>query len=189
MFDLDISLEYPKGINAKAVVGFVAEGGNVLLAGTPELGNTLRELSREFDVEYDNRYTTVLDHFNYDTGLGKEQHDAIIVNPTTQMAKIDPIVPLDQIPGPILFRGIAHTVNPSNSLLTSILWAPQEAYSWDSVNLKESADQDPTVSGKDISLVSVMQARNNARIAFLGSAEMLSDKFFNASVKKYDDKE
>jgi len=176
-------------MNAKAVVGFVAEGGNVLLAGTPELGTTLRELSREFDVEYDSRYTTVLDQFNYDTDLGKEQHDAIVVDPATQMAKIDAIVPLSKIPGPILFRGIAHTVNPSNPLLTSILWAPQEAYSWESVNLSESVDQDPSVSGKDISLVSVMQARNNARIAFLGSAEMLSDKFFGASAKKYGDKE
>ncbi|KAF9983045.1 hypothetical protein BGZ65_002239 [Modicella reniformis] len=181
--------EYPKGMNSKAVVRFVADGGNVLLAGTPELGNTLRELSREFDVEYDSRYTTVLDHFNYDTDLGKEKHDTIVINPATHLAKIGAIVPLEKIPGPILFRGIAHTVNPSNSLLTPVLWASQEAYSWESVNPNESADQNPTVYGKDISLVSVMQARNNARIAFLGSAEMLTDKFFSAPVKKRGDKE
>ncbi|KAF8940777.1 dolichyl-diphosphooligosaccharide--protein glycosyltransferase 48 kDa subunit-like protein [Dissophora ornata] len=180
--------EYPKGMSANSVVGFVADGGNVMVAGSPDLGNTLRELSREFDVEYDSRFTTVLDHFNYDDDLGKKQHDAIVVNPATHMSKIDAIVPLEQVPGPILFRGIAHSVNPSNPLLTPILWAPQEAYSWESVNLGESADQDPTISGKDISLVSVMQARNNARITFLGSTEMLSDNFFGASAKKHGDK-
>ncbi|KAG0367769.1 Oligosaccharyl transferase 48 kDa subunit [Gamsiella multidivaricata] len=181
--------EYPKGMSAKAVVGFVADGGNVLVAGSPEMSNTLRELSREFDVEYDNRFTTVLDHFNYDSGLGKEKHDAIVVNPSTQMSKIDAIVPLEKVEGPILFRGIAHTVNPRNSLLTPVLWAPKEAYSWEAVNLEEGADQDPTVSGKDISLVSVMQARNNARVAFLGSSEMLSDMFFQSKVKKIGEEE
>ncbi|KAK3819268.1 MAG: dolichyl-di-phosphooligosaccharide-protein glycotransferase [Linnemannia elongata] len=181
--------EYPKGMNAKAVIGFMAEGGNVIMAGSSELANPLRELSREFDVEFDNRYTSVLDHFNYDKELGQDKHDAIVVNPSSHMSKIDAIVPQDKLPGPILFRGIGHSVNPKNSLLTPILWAPQEAYSWESVNLDESADQDPLIAGKDISLVSVMQARNNARIAFLGSTEMLSDAFFGAPAKKQGDKE
>ncbi|KAF9911318.1 hypothetical protein BX616_010623 [Lobosporangium transversale] len=180
---------YPEGMSAKAVVGFVADGGNLLVAGSPELGNTVRELSREFDVEFDNKFTTVLDHFNYDTGFGKEKHDAIVINPATHMAKLDNIIPVDKIPGPILFRGIAHSVNPSNSLLTPILWAPQEAYSWESVNLNGSADQDPVISGKDISLVSVMQARNNARIAFLGSTEMLTDPFIFEPIAKQGEKE
>ncbi|KAG0331478.1 hypothetical protein BG000_010853 [Podila horticola] len=182
--------DYPKGMSAKSIVGFVADGGNVLVAGSPEMGSTLRELSREFDVEYDNRYTTVLDHFNYDQDLGSKHHDAIVVNPATHMSKTgEAIVPQDQLPGPILFRGIAHSVNPANSLLNSVLWAPSEAYSWENVNLDDPADQDPTLSGKDISLVSVMQARNNARVAFLGSTEMLTDVFFEASPKKRGDKE
>ncbi|KAF9305487.1 hypothetical protein BGZ74_010062 [Mortierella antarctica] len=182
--------DYPKGMSAKSIVAFVADGGNVLVAGSPEMGSTLRELSREFDVEYDNRYTTVLDHFNYDQNLGSKHHDAIVVNPATYMSKAgEAIVPQDQLPGPILFRGIAHSVNPANSLLNSVLWAPSEAYSWENVNLDDPADQDPSLSGKDISLVSVMQARNNARVAFLGSTEMLTDAFFEASPKKHGDKE
>jgi oligosaccharyltransferase complex subunit beta len=186
---LFVSLEYPKGMSAKAVVGFVAEGGNVILAGSTDLASPLRELSREFDVEFDNRYTSVLDRFNYDKDLGKEKHDTIVVNPSTHMAKIDAIVPQDKLPGPILFRGIAHSANPTNSLLTPLLWAPQEAYSWESVNMDESVDQDPLLAGKDISLVSVMQARNNARIAFLGSADMFTDGFFSAPVNKQGEKE
>lgn len=182
--------EYPKGMSAKAVVGFVAEGGNVILAGSTDLANPLRELSREFDVEYDGRYTSVLDHFNYDKELGQAKHDAIVINPSTHMSKeLGAIVRQDMLPGPILFRGIGHKVNPSNSLLTSVLWAPQESYSWESVNMDERADQDPLIAGKDISLVSVMQARNNARITFLGSTEMLSDAFFRAPAKKQGDKE
>ncbi|KAG0344659.1 hypothetical protein BG004_004275 [Podila humilis] len=180
--------DYPKGMSAKAVVGFVAEGGNVLVAGSPEMGSTLRELSREFDVEFDNRYTTVLDHFNYDENLGSKHHDTIVVDKENN-SKGDWIVPQNELPGPVLFRGIAHSVNPSNSLLNSVLSAPAEAYSWENVNLDDPADQNPSMSGKDISLVSVMQARNNARVAFLGSTDMLTDKFFSASAKKRGDKE
>ncbi|KAF9572574.1 hypothetical protein EC968_009717 [Mortierella alpina] len=180
---------YPKGMDAKSVVKFVAEGGNILVAGSSDLGNTVRELSREFDVEYDNKNTAVFDHFNYDQALGNEKHDAIVVSPASHMSKVETIVPQEQLPGPILFRGIAHSVNPRNSLLTPILWAPQEAYSWEAANLEDTADQNPSITGKDIALVSVMQARNNGRIAFLGSTEMLSDAFFAASVKKQGDQE
>ncbi|KAF9415651.1 hypothetical protein BGZ94_010441 [Podila epigama] len=179
--------DYPKGMNAKAVVSFVAEGGNLLVAGSPAMSNTLRELSREFDVEYDNRFTTVLDHFNYDEVLGEKHHDTIVVDPKTHMsAKVShAIVPQESLPGPVLFRGIGHKVNPSNSLLNTVLWAPNEAYTWENLNLDEPADQNPTLSGKEISLVSVMQARNNARIAFLGSTDMLTDAFFSFSPKKH----
>ena len=38
------------------------------------------------------------------------------------------------------------------------------------------------LSGKGTVLVAGLQARNNARVVFVGSIEMLSDKFFNAEV-------
>ncbi|KAG0055232.1 hypothetical protein BGZ83_009287 [Gryganskiella cystojenkinii] len=181
---------YPNGMNAKSVVGFVAEGGNVLIGASSELGHLVRELAREFDVEYDNRFTTVYDHFNYDQALGKEQHDTVVVSPSQHMSNIDTIIPAKAVEGtPLLFKGIAHTINPENSLLTKVLWAPQEAYSWETVNGEnDSAGSDPSVAGKDISLVSVMQARNNARIAFLGSTEMLTDTYFSATAQKHGEK-
>ena len=38
------------------------------------------------------------------------------------------------------------------------------------------------LSGKGTVLVAGLQARNNARVVFVGSIDMLSDKFFNAKV-------
>lgn len=38
------------------------------------------------------------------------------------------------------------------------------------------------LSGKGTVLVAGLQARNNARVVFAGSIDMLSDKFFNAKV-------
>ncbi|KAF9167686.1 hypothetical protein DFQ26_003650 [Actinomortierella ambigua] len=174
---------YPKGLTAKGFIEFVADGGNLLIAASPDMGTPLRELAREFDVEFDDRQTTVLDHFHYDTKLGAEKHDAIVVPASTNVLNNEHIIPQAQVAGQsILFRGIAHSVNPTNPLLTSVLWAPNEAYSWETVNLSEPAKQGPLtmMAGKDISLASVMQARNNARVAFVGSTEMLSDRFFDA---------
>ncbi|KAG0225470.1 hypothetical protein BGW42_004276 [Actinomortierella wolfii] len=173
---------YPTGLSAKGIVEFIAAGGNLLVAGSPEMGTPMRELAREFDVEFDDKFTTVLDHFNYDSKLGQEKHDAIVVPTSSNMLKNDWIIPANKVADQsILFRGIAHSVNPSNQLLTSVLWAPDESYSWESLNLNEGANRSPSLAGKDTSLVSVMQARNNARIAFIGSIEMLSDEFFKAA--------
>ncbi|KAF9973264.1 hypothetical protein BGZ73_003490 [Actinomortierella ambigua] len=176
---------YPKGLSAKSIIEFVASGGNLLIAGSPEMSTPMRELAREFDVEFDAKHTTVMDHFHYDQQLGSEKHDALLIPGSTNVLKNDRIIPAAQVADQsILFRGIAHSVNPSNQLLIPVLWASPEAYSWDAASLDEPAKQGttPLLAGKDISLVSVMQARNNARIAFVGSTEMLSDRFFNAQL-------
>lgn len=149
------------------------------------MGQPIRKLALEFDVTFDDRFTAVFDHFNYDTVVGRSRHDAIVVDPSSQMTKVNAIVDSDDFGGkPLLFRGLGHQVAPTNKLLTKVLWAGPEAYSWENVNEKEPVNEDPKMGGRDISLVSVMQARNNARIAFLGSLDFLTDSFAEAKVKK-----
>ncbi|PIA25161.1 hypothetical protein AQUCO_12400014v1 [Aquilegia coerulea] len=60
----------------------------------------------------------------------------------------------------VLFKGIGHTLNPANSLVVKVLSASPSAYS--------ELPNPPSVTGSAISLVSVVQARNNARIAISG---------------------
>ncbi|KAI3722974.1 hypothetical protein L2E82_34225 [Cichorium intybus] len=78
----------------------------------------------------------------------------------------------------VLFKEIGHSLNPANSLVLS---ASPSAYS---VNPNSNISSPPSLSGSSISLVSVVQARNNARIVFSGSLDLFSNKFFKSPVQK-----
>ncbi|KAL3580612.1 hypothetical protein D5086_018447 [Populus alba] len=73
---------------------------------------------------------------------------------------------------PVLFEGVAHTVNAANSLVLKVLSASQAACS---ANPKSAMSSPPELTGSAISLVSVVHARNNARILIAGSLSMFSN--------------
>jgi len=75
---------------------------------------------------------------------------------------------------PILFRGIGHKAG-TVPLLVKILWANDTAYSYE-IKDGQVVDQEPLAVGKDIGLISALQARNNARVTFVGSLEFFSDQ-------------
>jgi oligosaccharyltransferase complex subunit beta len=79
-------------------------------------------------------------------------------------------------------RGVGQTLGNDSPLLTPVLRAPRTAYSY---NPKDDVEgvEDPFAVGQQLSLVSVMQARNSARFTVIGSAEMLEDKWFDVKVK------
>ena len=50
----------------KALTDFVDRGGNVLVAGSPEVGDAVRDFASDCGVEFDESNTYVIDHSNYD---------------------------------------------------------------------------------------------------------------------------
>ncbi|TVU40056.1 hypothetical protein EJB05_13504, partial [Eragrostis curvula] len=88
---------------------------------------------------------------------------------------------VDEDIAPVLFRGIGHVANPSNSLVLTVLYASTSAYS---ANPKTKLASPPSLTGLAISLVSVMQARNNARVLISGSLDMFSNRFLKSGVQK-----
>ncbi|KNA21582.1 hypothetical protein SOVF_041860 [Spinacia oleracea] len=93
----------------------------------------------------------------------------------------DVILGTKKIEAPVLFQGIGHSVNPSNSLVLQVLSASPSAYSANPMSKLSSA---PTLTGPRISLVSVVQARNNARVLISGSLKLFSDRFLRSGVQK-----
>ncbi|CAG8677307.1 10463_t:CDS:2, partial [Cetraspora pellucida] len=71
--------------------------------------------------------------------------------------------------------GIAHKIG-TVPLLTKVLWAGETAYSYET-KADQQVDQEPLVIGNEVMLVSALQARNNARVTFVGSIELFSDRF------------
>jgi len=80
-------------------------------------------------------------------------------------------------------RGVGHTLGNASPLLLPVLRAPRTAYAY---NPKDEADfvEEPFAVGQQLSLVSTLQARNSARFTILGAVEMLSNDWFDASVKR-----
>jgi oligosaccharyltransferase complex subunit beta len=53
-------------LSPEAIAEFVDYGGNVLIAGSPNAGDAIRDLAAEFGVELDDPNSLVIDHLNYD---------------------------------------------------------------------------------------------------------------------------
>lgn len=170
------------------ILDFVKAEGNVLLtlsSSTPvstSIVSTLLELDIHLPPD---RSGIVVDHFNYDLTSASEKHDVLLVPaPGTVRPGIKDFFAPEAPNGELLAfpRGVGQTLG-QGPLLTPVLRAPTTAYSYDPKEENESLE-DVFATGSQLSLVTAMQARNSARFAVVGSAEMLSDEWFDAKVKK-----
>nr|CAG8547931.1 1116_t:CDS:10 [Entrophospora candida] len=168
-----------------SLIDFLKKGGNILLAASSDLSETVRDFAREFSIEFDQRDTSVIDHFNFDASADDGRHILIVADGFTN---VKTILSRNVIEGPpVLFRGVGHKVG-TIPLLTKILWAGDTAYSFETKK-DQVVDEQPLVVGNEVGLVTALQARNNARATFVGSLELFSDQFFNSKVQKFNSTE
>ncbi|KAI0871852.1 Dolichyl-diphosphooligosaccharide--protein glycosyltransferase subunit WBP1 [Hypoxylon argillaceum] len=185
---------------------FTNAEGNILLAlsGSSAVPSSLISTLLEFDIHLPaDRHGLVVDHFNYDTASASEKHDVLLL-PTPGPLRADykdffslsssdardgsaRVAKTPGGGGVIAFpNGVGQTLG-HGSLLSPILRAPATAYSYNPKEDTETVD-DLFASGAQLSLVSALQARNSARFTVVGSADMLSDKWFDAKVSKVGEK-
>ncbi|KAI0845875.1 Dolichyl-diphosphooligosaccharide-protein glycosyltransferase 48kDa subunit [Daldinia vernicosa] len=181
-------------LTPKILLDFINANGNILLAlsASQPAPTSIVSLLLELDIHLpSDRQGLVVDHFNYDVLSAPEKHDVLLLPPPGLLRPDvkDFFSPVSTDGGVIAFpSGTGQTLG-SGALLTPILRAPSTSYSY---NPKEQAEviDELFASGSQLSLVSTFQARNSARFTVIGSAEMLSDKWFDAKVKKVgEDKE
>jgi len=53
-------------LDVAAITNFIDNGGNVMVAASSAVGDTLRELATECGLEFDDENSAVIDHLNYD---------------------------------------------------------------------------------------------------------------------------
>lgn len=175
---------YGSNLTPKNLLEFTNAGGNILLALSSDaaMPSAISSLLLEFDISLPtDKSASVVDHFNYDTVSSTEKHNVLVLPP--------PSSPRSDLVNFFAGQGVlavpnavGQTLGNASPLLSAILRAPATAYIH---NPKEDADaeQDLSVTGSQIALISAMQARNSARFTVLGSLEMLQDKWFDAEVK------
>lgn len=78
----------------------------------------------------------------------------------------------------LFFRMVA---DPENPLVLPLLHASSTAYSYQP---DAAIDDYPLAIGTNTLLIAALQARNNARVVFVGSIDFFSDEFFASSVQK-----
>lgn len=169
------SAEDLSGVSTSTILEFVDAGHNVLIAASSEIGQPIRDIASECNIEFEEAGTSVIDHLNFDVSDAEGYHTLIassnLVNAPVIFAK-----PVD---APVLFRGIGQDMEEDSPLLFSLLSASSSAYS----NLADKPISELSLAGKKISLVSALQARNNARVTISGSLELFSNNFFAHSVQ------
>jgi oligosaccharyltransferase complex subunit beta len=166
---------------------FINAEGNILLTlSSSPTPSGIVSLLLELDIHLPtDRSALVVDHFYYDTLSASEQHDVVLVpRPDALRPDVRNFFKgegkgVEYIAFP---RGVGQMLGNESPLLTPVLRAPRSAYSY---NPKDDIEgvEDPFAIGEQLSLVSVMQARNSARFTVIGAAEMLEDKWFDAKVK------
>lgn len=171
--------EFGGTIDVTSIADFIDTGkGNVLVAGSSEVGDVLRDLGREVGLELDERDTSVIDHLNYDV-RDSGKHNLIVVDPGN-------VINADLITGkrgtnPYLYQGVGMVADIDNPLVLEIMNAYSTSYSY-ATDVK--IEEYPHAVGKSTLLIAGLQARNNARVIFSGSINFFSNEFFAVPVQK-----
>lgn len=180
-------------LTPSALSQFMNAKGNVLVALTSSTSasSSIVSLLNELDISLPAERTgLVVDHFNYDVTSAAEKHEVLLLpTPGSSLRAgvrdlFSPAAPNGEL---IAFPNAVGQTLGSGALLAPILRAPATAYSY---NPKEESEvlEDLFASGQQLSLVTTFQARNSARFGIVGSADSLTDKWFDAKVKKVGEK-
>lgn len=167
-------------VDAAGILDFVDSGRDLIIAADFGMSDTVRDIANECGVEFDeDPDAVVIDHLNFAVSESGIEHSLIAAD---TFVTSNAILGDKGIEAPVLFQGVAHSVASANSLVTKVLSASSSAYS---ANPEAQLGDPPALTGSSIGLVSVVQARNNARILISGSLSLFSNKFFTLPVKKF----
>jgi len=172
-------VEFGGNVSSKSIVDFIDAGGNVLVAANSQLTEPIKEIAGECGVEFSDEGTYVIDRFNAE--MRDDGHGTLIVSDTDNLLNNKLIVGNARSGAPFLYRGVGMSIDPENPLLLEVLTASSTSYTYKPDD--QIVDYPQTV-GKGTLLATALQARNNARVLFVGSLEFFSNEFFESSVEK-----
>jgi len=169
-------------VDVPAILDFVDDGRNVLLAVDSTAADPVREVAQEIGVDFDEEGTYEIDHFQSGGSDFMFDHTTVAIAPTEATHLSTPVVvgdkPLKDRKN-VLFKGIGQSIAQNNGLNFAILRGYDTTYT---ANPEKPlpAEFHGKIGAKTV-LVSALQARNNARVLVSGSLLLFSDKFFAAT--------
>lgn len=165
--------ELGPGLQPELIEEFSNSGRDILIALSTKASKQMRALSQNLGIDVDSSSNVVTDHFSFDSKLDSGDHTTIIVPSLAPL----PAVFSPQSNGPILYKGIGLSVSPDSEVSFLAIKGNPTTYSGP---LGKPATG-KVWAGQSLGLVALVQARNNARIAIIGSVDFFSDAFLSAS--------
>lgn len=169
---------FGKKIQTKEVLDFIDSGRNVLMVGSSNLSKRVFDIGMECGVDFEAPESRVIDHVHFAKveDSTTNDHDLIVVEPEERIQTLFNQRKTTANRNPLLFKGIGHSVAPNQEYVTVALTAHPTSYSFDPAHpIPEDA---ALLAGKDLTLISLLQTTNNARVSIIGSLEFFSDDFF-----------
>ncbi|GJN93886.1 hypothetical protein Rhopal_006945-T1 [Rhodotorula paludigena] len=167
----DAVAEVPPELSPLNLARRIEAGTNLVLIVSPDSAEPWRDFAREFEVDFGSRGQQVIDHFGHDAS-DSGSHTVLSVSLASAPAPF--VSDATRRGRNVVYSGAGH-VSGQHPQLVSVLHASSTASSADAGGSHIVADVSETSSG--MSLVSAFQARNNARVAFVGSTDVLADRF------------
>eukprot|EP01138_Halocafeteria_seosinensis_P008082 gb/GECG01008258.1/.p1 GENE.gb/GECG01008258.1/~~gb/GECG01008258.1/.p1 ORF type:complete len:479 (+),score=57.05 gb/GECG01008258.1/:1-1437(+) len=174
------------GVDSTGLKDFVAEGGNVFMMVNHTASPLNRNFATEFGVDFHDKDTRVIDHFNVDNS-DDGGHTRVITNQMTTNKHLVGKLGSDKggsaisaTNSYILYDGIAHSINEDSVLIHPVLAASDTGYSAKPGKVASSSLE---AAGSDVLLASGVQTRTNSRVTFLGSLWTCSDDARKRGVK------
>lgn len=193
-------------LTPQALVEFLKNDGNILFALSPGIAEQYRDLAREFDLEFDERGSRLVDHFR--SLASDPTHSSILIEYAADSAKGSPILSAssEALNGPFLYKnGIVHRIG-DNPLAFPVVRPGHLSYSFEGPSLQDlkaepldrldSSDREVMLgSDQDVSLISAFQLLNtdrrnsdqspkrtgsSGRVAFVGSIDAFSNVAIDA---------
>ncbi|KAJ1735532.1 oligosaccharyl transferase glycoprotein complex, beta subunit [Coemansia sp. Benny D160-2] len=167
------SKRFGAGLTISDFTRFVDDGGNLVLAASSETSDFHRRLAAQFGVEFEKPGTQVTDHVsNLKDGSGDGSGGDHTIVASTRFAEAPAVLSrrfTQRNADRVYFKGIAHRCSES-PLLVPLLSAARTTYSG-----KDALADGTVASGQALGLVSVFQARGNARVAVSGGVSLFTD--------------
>lgn len=162
-----------EGLKPSLIRDFFNSGHDVFLALSGDASTQLREMSTRLGVDVDVNGTSVIDHFSFDKKLGASDHATVLSSALAPLSGVFGAA----TKGPFLYRGVGLSISPESEVAFLGLTGSPTAYSGSPGKPVKGA----VLAGKNLGLVALVQGRNNARLAVVGSTDMLSNAFLEAS--------
>ncbi|OCF36217.1 oligosaccharyltransferase complex subunit beta [Kwoniella heveanensis BCC8398] len=188
---------FSPSLSPKSIIQAQYSGINTLFFLSPELTESTREFMREYDLEFVDPSTTLIDAFSHPSG---SPASTVLLSSTSSLVPNNGEIlsPSTLSGGPIVYPSGTVHVAGQNPYLVDVLHASKTSYvgqdkalSGDEAEVEKSIGgkgKEPVVSGKKASLVSALQSRDNVRIGFVGSGGLASDEWWGKSVQNTDGK-
>lgn len=171
--------DFAKDLAPQALVDVVSRGVNILVT-LPQTQTPLSSFAAEFSLILPPPSSSLISYF-------PEREESPTVIPVSP-PKEHPI--LTNGLQPVWFSGVPHAL-ANNPLLIPILRAPPHSFAGELDSpadvLVEAAEKggEGLWAGSQLGIVTGFQALNNARVTFVGSAELFSDDFAQKEVRPY----